>query len=58
MSAKCPAYNFKCLKKHVNVAAKTTSSSRLSASHNALPDHQRETKMANVLGENEPFVIF
>lgn len=43
--------------KKVHVAA-TTSSSPLSASHNALPDHQRETKMANVLGEDEPFVIF
>lgn len=43
--------------KKVYVAART-SSSRLSASHNALPDHQRETKMANVLEENEPFVIF
>lgn len=39
-------------------AAETSSHGRLSASHNALPGHQRETKMANVLGENEPFVIF
>lgn len=51
--------------KRLHVVATTTtstnsssSSSSLSASHNALPDHQRETKMANVLGENETFVIF
>lgn len=38
---------------HVAAASRSRSTS-----HNALPDHQRETKMANALGENEPFVIF
>lgn len=52
-----PCLQFQMFEKKAWTAG-TASSRRLSASHNALPDHQRETKMANVLGENEPFVIF
>lgn len=52
---KTPSLQFQMFEKRLRVAAASRSRS---PSQNALPEHQRETKMANALGENEPFVIF
>lgn len=55
---KTPCLQIQMFKKKKKAPVQIAAAASLGSSHHALPGHQRETKMANVLGENEPFVIF